>query len=170
MITVEWNDAEIKKALHGLQNAVGDMQPALKVIGLKLVESTKARFGTSTAPDGTPWAPNRPATIAKYTHRVGRTKTKDGKLLSAKGEARWDSKKPLVDTGTLESQISSEADSSGVLIFSTMEYAAMQQFGGSKAEFPNLWGDIPARPFLGVSVADEAMILEIIENQLKNAI
>ncbi|WP_248594777.1 hypothetical protein [Candidatus Accumulibacter contiguus] len=28
-----------------------------------------------------------------------------------------------------------------------MNYAAMQQFGGTKARFPHLWGDIPARPF-----------------------
>jgi len=34
-----------------------------------------------------------------------------------------------------------------VMISSPMIYAAMQNFGGSKAEFPNLWGDIPTRPF-----------------------
>jgi phage gpG-like protein len=28
-----------------------------------------------------------------------------------------------------------------------MPYAAMQNFGGTKAEFPHLWGDIPARAF-----------------------
>jgi phage gpG-like protein len=46
-----------------------------------------------------------------------------------------------------------------------MVYAAMQQFGGTKAEFPHLWGDIPERPFLGVS-DDEKEILEIISDYL----
>lgn len=34
-----------------------------------------------------------------------------------------------------------------------MKYAAIQQFGGTKAQFPHLWGDIPARPFLPITPA-----------------
>ena len=30
----------------------------------------------------------------------------------------------------------------------------MQQFGGRKAHWPHLWGDIPARPFIGLSDKD----------------
>jgi len=47
-----------------------------------------------------------------------------------------------------------------------MEYAAMMQFGGTKSEFPNLWGDIPARPFLGISEDDKTDILTILERHL----
>jgi phage gpG-like protein len=43
----------------------------------------------------------------------------------------------------------------------------MQQFGGTKAEFPNLWGDIPPRPFLGLSIEDEIMIRQTLESWLK---
>lgn len=32
--------------------------------------------------------------------------------------------------------------------------------------FPNLWGDIPARPFLGLSPSDEQGILDIVEEFL----
>ena len=49
-----------------------------------------------------------------------------------------------------------------------MEYAAMQQFGGIKSEFPHLWGDIPARPFLGVSESDAEEILAIVHDYLAN--
>jgi phage gpG-like protein len=42
----------------------------------------------------------------------------------------------------------------------------MQQFGGTKNEFPFLWGDIPARPFLGISNDDEKAILSIIEDHI----
>ncbi|MFK3602796.1 hypothetical protein [Pseudomonas sp. AP19] len=33
------------------------------------------------------------------------------------------------------------------MVGSDKPYAAMMQFGGG-ADFPHLWGDIPARPFL----------------------
>lgn len=168
-IEVTWDDAEIKKALLNLQNIMDDIADPLNVIGLQLVESTKRRFETSTDPDGNSWAPNSPATIAKYTHSVKGTKTKDGKLLSKKGEARWDSKKPLIGKGDLMDGITYDVDGQVLEVFSDREYAAMQQFGGTKAQFPELWGDIPARPFLGVSNADEAMILSVIEKYLKNA-
>jgi len=42
-----------------------------------------------------------------------------------------------------------------VEIGTNLPYGAMQQFGGTKAEFPHLWGDIPERPFLGLSKDDE---------------
>ncbi len=54
-------------------------------------------------------------------------------------------------------------------IGSSMNYAAMQQFGGNKSEFPFLWGDIPARPFLGISDEDEANILATIEEFLNES-
>jgi len=46
----------------------------------------------------------------------------------------------------------------------------MQQFGGTKSEFPWLWGDIPARPYLGISDADEIEVLEIINEYLEEAL
>ena len=42
----------------------------------------------------------------------------------------------------------------------------MQQFGGTRSRFGHLWGDIPARPFLGLSTADEQALLEIAEDYL----
>jgi phage gpG-like protein len=44
--------------------------------------------------------------------------------------------------------------------------ANLQQHGGTKAQWPHLWGDIPARPFLGVSQADEENILDIVSRYL----
>ncbi len=46
----------------------------------------------------------------------------------------------------------------------------MQQFGGNKSKFPNLWGDIPARPFLGISDADEKMIVSTVNEYLRSVI
>jgi phage gpG-like protein len=48
-----------------------------------------------------------------------------------------------------------------------MAYTNMMQFGGTKSQFPHLWGDIPARPFVGVSDADKAAILDVISRRLE---
>jgi len=56
---------------------------------------------------------------------------------------------------------------------SVLEYAAVQQFGAKKGAFgrtrrgaPIPWGDIPPRPFLGLSDADRRSILDLIAEHL----
>jgi phage gpG-like protein len=42
-------------------------------------------------------------------------------------------------------------------------------FGGKKAQFPNLWGDIPARPFMPTGALPDAWaedVIDIIEMHL----
>lgn len=148
MADIYFDDDSILKALQNLQRAAGDLRPALAVIGEAMTESSKQRFGTRTGPDGVPWLGNRPATV----ERKGRD---------------W----PLTDHGALGEQITWQLlGDHAVEIGSSMEYAAMQQFGGSKAEFPWLWGDIPARPFLGLSAADETNVMAIIDQHLRRAL
>lgn len=146
-IVVLTKDAE--QALTDLANSLTDMKPALKAIGESMTESTKQRFIDSKGPDGTPWKPNKPSTLA-----------------------RKKSRKPLIgESLMLSEQIHYDVPSNDTLIVgSSMEYAAMQQFGGSKSEFPHLWGDIPARPFLGLSDDDQAMIAETIREHLDSAL
>ncbi|MES2146141.1 MAG: phage virion morphogenesis protein [Pseudomonadota bacterium] len=54
-----------------------------------------------------------------------------------------------------------------VAITPTRDYAAMMQFGGTKAQFPNLWGNIPARPYLGFSDDNVTDITRIIGDWLE---
>ncbi|HRF12586.1 MAG TPA: phage virion morphogenesis protein [Candidatus Accumulibacter phosphatis] len=133
----------IARLLRGLQNP----RPALKAIGELVMESTKERFALSQDPYGKPWAANADSTLAAYLHRDGRSFTKKGQV-SARGKRLLAAKKPLIgQSKSLSTQFDYAVVSSGVDIFSTIKYAAMQQFGGTKAKFPHLWGDIPARPF-----------------------
>ena len=67
-------------------------------------------------------------------------------------------------------QLSYQSRPDQLLFGSSMEYAAMHQFGGTKAQFPNLWGDIPARPFLGITAHDENVIEEIVEDEILRGI
>jgi phage virion morphogenesis protein len=166
MITIKHDDAEIRRALNALIQAAGNLRPVLQGIGESLAQSTKQRFRDSEGPAGETWPRNTEATMTAYL----------GRFSGAKKGKRRDriagSKKPLIgETKSLATQIYYDlAADSAVAVGSPMEYAAMQQFGGTKAQFPHLWGDIPARPFLGVSEADRAAILDDLSDYFEQAL
>lgn len=170
MIEIKVDDARVKAALEHLAQAAARPRPALLAIGESLVESTKKRFETSTAPDGTRWAPNSQATYLGMVNSFGKGNFNKGGKINARGATRVAGKKPLVLEGTLAEQIHYALDGNGLRVGSPEKYAAMQQFGGKKADFPNLWGDIPAREFLGVSEADAQMIVGTVSEYLKSVI
>lgn len=191
MIEIDITDNGVREALARLAELGNKktLHPALKSIGEILVDSTRQRFATSTAPDGTRWAPNSQVTILQYLRvksgkyegkqRVG---TKDGFLyqkddkhkrkgkLAAKGIEAVMGKRPLIGhTSDLSRQIYAEIEGNDTLyIVSTVPYAATQQFGAKRHQFEGKapWGDIPARPFLGLSKSDRENILDIIEDFL----
>jgi phage virion morphogenesis protein len=125
--------------LQAIQDRGSNLRPLMLEIGEDVVESTKQRFVTTTSPDGDQWALNTPATLLR--------KTGDTPLTNHGGLARSIHYKPL--------------GNEGVEIGTNAVQAAMMQFGGSKAEFGHLWGDIPARPFLGLSDQDKQHILDL---------
>jgi len=146
---IEFNDRDVLTALQNLERATGNLRPALTEIGEVLKESTKQRFGSQTSPGGQHWPANSPVTI----ERKGRNQPLTG------------------ETGILMDTINYYPVGNDTLeIGSPMGYAAMQQFGGTKGEFPHLWGDIPDRPFLGVSEDDKDEILSIINRHLSDAL
>lgn len=165
------NNSAVTAMLEALQERVGNMSPVLRAIGEDVMERSKQRFSTSTAPDGTPWAENTQATLIAYLNKRRGFSDKTGKV-NAKGQKLAISKKPLIAHGTLANQLKTEPTDTSVIIGSTMEYAAMQQFGGQKSQYPNLWGDIPARPFLPISAdgelypQEQEMILEMLQDYL----
>lgn len=123
-------------------------------LGEALTETTKARFRTSRAPDGSSWVANSFVTLQR------------------KGN-----KRPLIgESRSLSTQIFREVLSDGVAIGSTVKYAAVHQFGARKGQFgktrrgaPIPWGDIPARPFLGISSEDEQNIERIVSRFFREA-
>ncbi len=164
--TIAVEDEQVVAALQRLRARTDNLGPVLKAIGEDLVESTKQRFATGAGPDGTPWAANSAVTISRYLGLTKGNTKKDGSL-SKKGAARLGAKKPLTgETSALGQQIHYQVSGNVLEVGSTMEYAAMQQFGGRKADFPNLWGDIPARPFLGLSAGDVADIEQTVSDYL----
>ena len=167
MLTIKVNDRQVLDALNQLAARTKNLRPALMEIGEDLVESTKRRFATATAPDGSPWAANSQVTVERYLGIFKNSYKKDGSLSKA-GQARSTGKKPLTgESKDLAKTINYQVrGATGVSIGSPVVYAAMHQFGGTKGQFPHLWGNIPARPFLGVSTEDKANILDIIGTYL----
>lgn len=169
-ITVEIDAAAVLAALDRLLNATGPagLAPAFREIGEDLVESTKQRFSTSTAPDGAPWAPNAEATFIAYLERDEKNFRKDGRL-GAKGAARAANKKPLVDSGLLQDSIGYEVTDDALFV-GTNRFAGEWDGGAAVHQFGSKKGTIPARPFLGLSDEDEAGVLEVLERHLSQAL
>jgi phage virion morphogenesis protein len=177
-IRIEIDSRPVLAALQRLASSAADPAPALREIGEALVETTKHRFDTSTGPGGERWAENSDLTLLRYLDSFkGSRRKKDGGL-TTKGAARLGAKKPLIgETRSLSSTIDHVVTGNVLEIGSPMEYAGVQHFGARRGAFgttrrgaPIPWGDIPARPFLGLSDPDQDMVLEIIQAHLSRAL
>jgi len=144
---------------------VGDLTPAMEDIGELLIETTKQRFQTSAAPDGSRWAPNSPATILGYlAGKSGAFGKRDGRL-TRKGAKLAANKKPLIgESKSLSEQFHYQASRTSVEVGSSVHYAPIHQFGGQAGRDKKV--TIPARPFLGLSESDKRAVLEIVEEHL----
>lgn len=145
MIEVTVDSQAVQRALRDLEIGARRMAPAFKDIGERLVNTTGERFRDSKGPDGEAWERNSPVTLAR--------KSSDRPLIGKESD--------------LQGSIFREADDQSVVVGSAaLKYAAMQQFGGKKSDYPHLWADIPARPFIGLSADDENEIGEIVMKHL----
>lgn len=149
------NAEEVKAAFENLQERLADLTPVFQDIGESMLNRTRERFNSQTAPDGTPWAPLSPG------YKVSKKKNAD-KILTLHGRLR----------GTLNYR----AGKNEVRIGTPLIYGATHQFGAPKGSFgttrrggPIPWGDIPARPFLGLSPSDEQELLDILNDHLSRA-
>jgi phage virion morphogenesis protein len=124
--------------LKTLQARLGDLTPALADIGESLLNSTRARFDSMEAPDGTPWAPLSPF--------YQKTKPKHKDLI-------------LTLNGYLRGTLAYQASPHELRLGSPMVYAAQHQFG-------NPARNLPARPFLGLSEADRQEIIATLRDWL----
>ena len=104
--------------------------------GAILESSTRDRFDTKLAPDGTPWEPWSEAYDETRNHGVHSL---------------------LVEEGGLRDSIASYSSGAEVEVGSNLIYAAHHHFGGDE-----IGSGIPARPFLGISDQDESDLRELV--------
>lgn len=174
---IELTDRSGLDYLHGLVARASDMRPVLLEIGEDMAESTKGRFASATSPDGTAWAPNSALTLERYSANFARKK--DGEF-TKRSAAKLANKKPGTgETRALGTAINYQLQGGdAVAIGSPMIYAGTFHYGAKSGEygfgfyatregsFPLPWGDIPARPFLGVSGDDKANIVDLVHRYL----
>ena len=169
MAEVVIQNDEITGALARLSAALSDLTPVMQEIGEILLDSTKQRFIQGVAPEGTRWARKSQTTLNRY---------------GARSSNRIDVRPLFGPSGALSSQIFTEVTPDSVRWGSPMIYAATQQFGAAKGSFgpysgidkngkrfsgSSPWGNIPARPFLGISAEDQVNILDAITDALTSA-
>lgn len=165
-INIEVDDRNVKAALNRLIRAGEDMSPAMLAVSEHLKDAALESFDRQRAPDGTLWAP-----LKESTRRQ-------------RGRGGFGEAGPILQRrGNLLRSIVSDHGRDFAEAGTNLVYAAVQHFGAEKGEFggartglpgrsffqPIPWGDIPARPFLGVSDDDERQIGEIILDHVARA-
>ena len=151
-IKVELDDRQVRDAFNRLLMAGTDMTPLMRDIGEHLLNTTRQRFRDQEDPEGQDWKPLSAVTLARKTKNQN---------------------KILTQEGDLRGSINYRAARDHVKIGSSRIYANTHQFGAAKGVFgktkrgaPIPWGDIPARPYLGVSSEDRAAIGDIVNDYL----
>ena len=147
-IDISIDDSQVNNAIARLIQAGADLTPVLGDIGEHLLNTTRQRFDDEEAPDGSKWAPLSEVTKSRKKRNVD-------KILTQRGYLR----------GALNRQVTGNE----LLVGSPRIYASTHQFGAKKGAFGQTrrgalipWGDIPARPFLGLSDDDRTEIQNIL--------
>jgi len=91
------NHAEVKAAFEALQARLTDLTPFFQNIGEALLNSTRERFRTQTAPDGTPWTALSPAYQARKKKHADLILTLNGYL---RGRLSYRAEKDRLRLGT----------------------------------------------------------------------
>jgi phage virion morphogenesis protein len=185
VLDIDINDAEIKAALKDLAAKLNDLTPFFKDAGETLLNSTRERFHTQTDPEGQPWkslAPN---------YKQNKPRNKD-KILTLYGYLRGtlvkqaDSNSLRIGTplvyGAIH-QFGAAKGSFGTVTAHVNAYIRRLKSRDVKQgrkivakgvafvsahtrQMTVPWGNIPARPFLGLSTDDRSDLLEALHDYL----
>jgi len=156
MLTIEINHQHLQQTLSQIESAVGDLQPLMQSIATELASQTEENFEQEGRPQWPELSDVTTENRAKHGHWLGQ-------MLQ-------------VSAAGLAASITTHATESSAMVRSNKTYAAMMQFGGEQSDFPQLWGDIPARTYLPMNAegnlqpeAEEA-ILELAINHLEKVV
>jgi len=152
-IEIKPQDSAALDYLEVLRVHMGDITTPLSEIGEALLISTEQRFDDQKSPEGVPWAPLSPGWLA---------------VKEAKGR---NPDKILTFYGDLRGSIQYQIEGDDLVIGTPKVYGPIHQFGGmagrgtvtsSRSGGSTGGALIEARPYLGLSDADEAEILDIL--------
>ncbi|WP_323780131.1 phage virion morphogenesis protein [Thalassovita sp.] len=154
MIDAKINDTA-SDGLDRIARALLDLTPVWYDIGEDLLVSHQDRIARGERPDGASFAPRSPTTLKRYK-KLGLSY---GPPLNLSGDMRQ-GLHYSVTPGALE--LGSSAIQSAVMQFGAKKGAfgsyQGKGFGETTPTISIPWGDIPARPFLGLSDDDQDAI------------
>lgn len=156
-INIEFNYKTVQSALDDLLRRAEDTTDFMRQVADVLADATDAAFLNEADPvTGVRWDPLSAVTLAIRPNRQnGEILDDTGRL---KGSMVTDYGKDFAEIGT------------NVVYAPTHHFGALQgAFGKTRRGGPIPWGDIPARPFLGVSPEDEEDILDMATRYMAGA-
>ncbi|MGB0732123.1 MAG: phage virion morphogenesis protein [Pontibacterium sp.] len=177
-ITVDYDDAQLQDALSRVLKLVENPKPAMAEIAEYLHGRSRENFDKEQAPDGTPWKPLQDSTKKAKLGRVPINKILHGQTLHLRDTIFpfFSNSEAGVSTGlgTEEYAAAQQLGTQGITIKSHTRL--IKQAFGNPLPFPvyaNIGahkGNIPARPFLGLSNDDEAEIIAVLQQAIENAL
>lgn len=165
-----------ERTLNRIVGRVGNLRPVMNIAGQYLVRRTQDSFRRQASPEGIPWAPLSPVTIAlrdaagSRSKQLGRARARYAERNSG---SVFSGDKALFVTGRLFASITYSAGDMEVSIGTNAKFpggdsrAAIHQLGGKAGRGHAV--TIPARPFLGVTEQDTTYIGEKAQDYLESA-
>jgi phage virion morphogenesis protein len=147
-VTINVDDQQILAALRQLTVIANNLAPVFPEIGEQLKINATERFVQQVDPDDNPWHELSDVTKARKTQNTN---------------------KILVESTDLMRLLRYQINGDDLEFGTDRIYGAMMQFGGTKAQYSHLWGDIPARPYLGISNKDKTDVLTILSRHIQAA-
>ena len=128
MFIIELDHQHLQQTLSKVEQSIGDLTPLMHSLAAELASQTEENFEHEGRPQ---WPELSDVTVGR------RAET-----------GHWPGKMLQVSAAGLAASITTHATDNSAMVGSNKLYAAMMQFGGEQADFPQLWGDIPGRPYL----------------------
>lgn len=161
-IEVQIDDRQVLDTLNDLMQRMQNLRPVMRDISAVMMGEVRDAFDTETDP-----------TTGKKWDRLSEKST----IPRRQKAGHWPGS-VLQVIGQLASSISPDYGDDWAAVGTNLPYARTHQFGAQQGEFgrfsiistrqevPLPWGDIPARPFLGLSDDGKAEILDIIDRYM----
>ncbi len=133
-IDIRYDDNQVQERLDNLLKTGADLSPIMRIVAGHLTDSVAESFDRQSSPAGTPWQQLNDTTI------------------SERAEMGYVPVNILQRQGNLANSILADWDKASAVAGTNLVYATTHQFGARRGEFGKgaPWGDIPARPFLGI--------------------
>ena len=177
MLDVTVDVSTVGQALEELGKRLDSMRVPLLDIAEYLHQSTDSRARRQVGPDGSPWAPLSPRTLARK--KGNKTLREGGALLDtlrhqvAGDELQFGTDRPYGAIHQFGGKIEHAARSQQVYFKEKGGVVGNRFVKKSKSNFAQ-WvshgartTQMPARPYLGLSAEDETEVLEIVASYLK---